>query len=193
MRKSESIVKLQELGLNTLDYFITENKAEVIHYLARHADEKMSLRTERGDQYDCPFYYMTKGESLLAIALKHLSEGYKLILAPSLDIKGCLAFGVVAFGANKGDCAEFVEGEGKVREVYTHPDNQSVMIDRVSLVPVTVKEVGKRMAPILNSIYRELKEVCWDEVPCCIEWSYYSQAVGVKKQSLIVWELRPYA
>lgn len=193
MRKSESIVKLQSLGLNTLNYFITENKAEVIHYLARHADDKMSLRTEKGDQFECPFYYMIKGENLLAIALKHLSEGYKLILAPSLDIKGCLAFGVVAFGENKEDCIEFVEGEGKVREVYSHPDKQSVVIERVRLVPVSVKQVGKRMAPILNMIYRQLKECCYDEIPCCVEWSFYDSGVGVLSQPLIVWELRPYA
>ena len=193
MKKSESIVKLQTLGLNTLNYFITENKAEVIHYLARHADDKMSLRTEKGDQYELPFYYMIKGEHLLAIALKHLSEGYKLILAPSLDIAGCIAFGVVAFGESKEDCIEFVEGEGKVREVYAHPNTQSIIIDRSRLVPVTAKQVGKRMAPIINNLYRSLRESCYDEIPCCVEWSYYDHGVGVLSQPLIVWELRPYA
>lgn len=181
------------LGLNTLNYFITENKAELIHYLARHADEKMSLRTEKGDQYDCPFYYMIKGENLLTIALKHLSEGYKLILAPSLDTKGCLAFGVVAFGESREDCIEFVVGEGKVREVYSHPGKLSIVVNRAKLIPINIKQVGKEMAPILNIIYRQLKECCYDEIPCCIEWSFYDRGVGVLNQPLVVWEMRPYA
>lgn len=192
MRKSESIIKLQELGLNTLNYFITTNKQEVIHYLAKNANEKMSMRTERGDEYECPFYYMMPGEKLLPLALKHLDERYKLILSPSLDIKGCLLFGVVAYGMQKEDCIEFVVGEGKVREVYSHPQKQSINIKSTKLVPFLDKDFP-RVARYLNEIYKELKEVVWDEIPCCVEWSYYDRGVGAMSKPLIVWELRPYA
>lgn len=191
MRKSESIIKLEELGLNTLPYFITTNKAEVMHYLAKHADEKMSLRTERGDEFECPFYYMIPGQDLLPMALQHLSEGYKLILAPSLDVKGCLGFGVVAFGEEKEDRIEFVEGEGKVREVYTHPKMQSIVVPRGSLMATTQKKHPKSVI-MLNYIYSHLKKIVYDETPCCVEWSYYDRNVGAKKDQLIVWEIRPY-
>jgi len=193
MRKSESIIKLQELGLNTLNYFISENKSEILHYLARYSDTKMSMRTERRDEFDCPFYYMIPGEQLIPLSLDHLAEGYKLILSPSLDTDGCLAFGVVAFGKNKPDCIEFVPGEGKVREVYTHPKKQSILLDSGKLVPILAKEVPKGMAPLLNKVYKSLNDSCYDETPCCIEWSYYNRPVGSKEENLIVWEMRPYA
>lgn len=191
MRKSESIIKLQELGLNTLNYFITNNKQEVIHYLAKNAETKLSLRTERGDEYELPFYYMIPGEKLLPIALKHLTEGYKLIFAPSLDVKGCLLFGVVAYGFQRPDCMEFVVGEGKVREVYSHPNKQSVYIEERRLVPFLDKDYPG-VAIHLNKIYRKLRDIVFDEIPCCVEWSLYNKGVGVLHDPLIVWELRPY-
>lgn len=191
MRKSESIIRMEALGLNTLDYFISTDKQEVLHYLAKHANDKMSLRTERGDEFLCPFYYMIPGELLIPIAIKHLGEKYTLILAPSLDIKGCLAFGSIALGEQEADVIEYVKGEGKVRELYKHPEAKHIILSDRSMVAVKEKD-HPGMALILNTIYKELKDKCYDEIPCCIEWSYYQQPIGVKHQQLIVWEVREY-
>jgi hypothetical protein len=191
MKKSESILKLEELGLNTLDYYITESKTETMHYLAKHADDLLSMRTERGNEFNCPFYYMMFGKALVKLALDHLDQGYKLIFAQSLDTKGCLAFGNLGLG-NSDTVMEFVLGEGKCRELENHPNKQTLFISYGAIIAATEKSYGKE-AVILNKIYLKIKEVCYDEIPCVVEWSYYNHPVGVKHEPAIFWEVRPYA
>ena len=189
MRKSQSIYKLMELGLNTLDYFISSNKGEVLHYLARHAEDKLSMRTEKGDNWQCPFYFMVPGEQLVPLAIKHLGEGYTLLLSQSLSTEGCLAFGVVAFGETKDDLLEFVWGQGKVRDLDSHPDL------KVFHIAPGMRAISKKDHPqagMLNAIWLEMKEKAYEERPCCIEWSLYNTPVGNLKKNLICWEVRAY-
>ena len=192
MRKSESILKLEEMGLNTPDYFITKDKREVIHYLGKHANDDVSMRTERGDEFKCPFYYMLTGETLLNDALRHLSEGYILIFSPSLDTKGCIAFGTVGLGESAADVMEFVLGPGKVRDLDSHPSAKSIFIPKGALQAVTYKDFPDHAA-ILNTIYRTAKLNAYDEIPCVLEWSWYKHGVGRKSTQDVWWELRPYA
>jgi hypothetical protein len=193
MKKSESILKLEELGLNTLDYYITESKTETMHYLAKHADDLLSMRTERGDEFNCPFYYMMFGKALGKLALTHLDEGYKLIFAQSLDTKGCLAFGNIGLGESAHTVMEFVLGEGKCRELDNHKDKQTLFIPYGSMVAAKEKSFSGGKAYILNKIYLTVKDKCYDEIPCVVEWSYYDRPVGVKLEPAIYWECRPYA
>lgn len=192
MKKSESILRLEAMGLNTLDYRIIETKSEVLHYLAKHANDKLSLRTERGDEFNCPFYYMMTGESLINQSLGHLEEGYKLIFAPSLSIDECIAFGNVGLSDSQTDVMEFVIGKGKVRDLDNHPDRHSILIQKPSLVPFKFSDFGEN-TEMLNSIYKKVYDICYTEIPCVVEWSYYKHPVGVLGTNDIYWEIRFYA
>jgi hypothetical protein len=189
MRKSESLAALELLGLNTIDYFITEDPKEATHYLAKHVLDRRSMRTERGDEFMCPFYYNLPGESLLPLALKHIGEGYKLIFSPSLDSKDCTAFGTVALTGELKDWIEYVNGPGLVRELDTHPNKVSVPVDGFSLIPV--KGNGSDVV-FLNTVYKLVAEHCHDQVPCVLEWSRYPYRVGKLQKYFIFWELRGY-
>ena len=182
---------MEQLGMNTLDYFITQNEKEVTHYLAKHMDDPISLRTERGTEYMCPFYYKIPGRDLVDKALGHLREGYKLILAPSLDTKNCLAFGTVALSEGAENVMEFVLEAGKVRELDSHPRKHTEVIPTMKMAAVMDKDYPGRAA-MLNMIYKDVKDTCYDQSPCVVEWSYYSMPVGRLKRNLIYWELRPY-
>ena len=191
MRKSESLYKLEELGLNTLNCFITTDKQEAMHYIAKHGEDLLSMRTERGNEFHCPFFYKIPGEQLLDLATKHLKEGYKLIFSPSLDTKGCLAFGTVALGENADDIIEVVFGEGKVRDLDNHKDLRTIVVPKGRMIVVSDKEYPGK-AYILNSIFSKLKEVTYDCIPCVIEFSFYDRPVGRLSQNDIYWELREY-
>ena len=193
MNKEESILKMEELDLNTLDYFITANEQEVMHYLAKHNDDLMSLRTQRGQEYLCPFYYMMLGKDLLPIALNHLHEGYTLILAPSLDTKGCLAFGAILFSDTVGDTIEYVIGEGKVRELDNHPNRYSHYVGVGDVVAVKASNnphLSQDQVLMLNRVYKTIKDAIYDDIPCVVEWSYYDRGVGRLNRNLICWEIR---
>lgn len=193
MRKSESIKKMEALDLNTLDYFTTGDEAETTHYFAKHMRDLMSLRTQRGKEFQCPYYYMMLGKELLPIALKHLQEGYTLILAPSLDTKGCLAFGAILFSDNTGDTIEYVIGEGKVRELDNHPNRHSHCVGVGSVVALRASEnlhLSPDQVVMLNGLYKVIKDAIYDDIPCVVEWSYYNQLVGRLNRNLIVWEIR---
>jgi len=190
MKKSESILELERLGLNILPYFCSRDKQELLHYLAKHAGDIVSMRTERGDDYNCPYYYSVRGEELIQKAIQHLNEGYVLILYPSLDIRGCRAFGTVALTDND-DIIEFVIGQGKIRDLYTHPDKKTVIIPPATMIPVKASDYGEN-AEMLNLIYKTIKEKCEELNNIVIEWSWYKSLVGLNQEHLICWELRKY-
>lgn len=191
MRKSESIIRMEKLGMNCLDYFITEDEKEVAHYLAKHMDVPLSLRTEKGSDYMCPFYYQVNGRNLIDKAQKHLSEGYKLILAPSLDTRGCLGFGTVGLSDTEYDVIEFVLEEGKVRDLDTHRHRQTLFVGAACMVPALDKDYPRK-AYILNKVYKEVRDICLPEAPCIVEWSYYNRPVGRLKKPIVFWEIRNY-
>lgn len=194
MRKSESIFRLEEAGLNTLDYFITKERSEVLHYLAKHSEDSISLRTERGDEFQCPYYYNTLGEAIRPYALKHLEEGYTLIFAPSLNIKDCEAFGTVAIGESGDDVIEVVFGQGKVRDLWTHPEKRTMIIPKGRMKAICAGEhelIDERII-LLNTIYAKVKEKLYEDIPFVIEWSWYNRKVGRLFTQEIFWEVRSY-
>lgn len=190
MKKSDSLQMLDILGLNTIDYFITMDKKEATHYLAKHVNEKRSMRTERGNEFLCPFYYNLPGEELLPRAMQHIDEGYKLIFSPSLDWKDSVAFGSIAILLNGDDCIEFVNGPGLCRDLDTHPDKQSLSILPGALVPIAWKD--SPIAAPLNGLYQLIRNNCYEMAPCIVEWSYYPYRVGKLGKHFIMWELRGY-
>ena len=192
MRKSESIYKLEETHLNTLDYFITREWSEVLHYLAKHQKEALSMRTERGAEFQCPYYYNMLGDQLWDIAKKHLREGYTLLFSPCLDTQECLAFGTIGLGENNSDMIEVVFGPGKVRELDNHPNKISLIIPkgRMKAIIAQEHELTDDRIILLNTIFKKVKDALYDEIPCVIEWSWYSQGVGRLGTKDIYWEIR---
>jgi len=125
------------------------------------------------------------------LALTHMNQGYKLIFSESLDTKGCLAFGTVGLGESADTVMEFVLGEGKVRDLDSHPEARTLFIPQGAIIAVKDSDFPGN-AHILNSVYMRVKATCYDEIPCVVEWSYYDHQVGRCGTHDIYWELRPY-
>lgn len=190
MRKSESLQMLDLLGLNTIEYFVTKDKREATHYLAKHMGGKRSMRTERGDQFLCPFYYNIPGEELLPKALQHIDEGFTLIFSNSLDGNDTQMFGTIALTGGLDDHAEIVVGPGKVRELDTHPNKQHIKFNPGSVAPIVHVDPWVRRE--IWYLYEVVKAACVDQVPCILEWSRYPYRVGQLQKYFIFWELRGY-
>lgn len=190
MKKSDSLLLLDMLGLNTIDYFITQDEREATHYLAKHLKEKRSMRTERGYEFLCPFYYNLPGEELLPKALQHLKEGYKLIFSNSLDWRDSIAFGSLALVDKGEDCIEFVHGPGLCRDLEKHKERQSINILRGTVFPFFKQDHA--LFNELNTLYKKVKNSCYDQIPCIVEWSLYPYLVGKNQENFIFWELRGY-
>lgn len=190
MRKTESIFKMESLGLNTLDCFITKDLDSVKEYLNKNQDKLLSMRTERGYEFGCPFYFMQKPEVLLEVAKKLIDENYTLLLYPALDTKGCLCFGTIGLAGNGDTVLEFVEGPGKVRELDVHPNRRSIVLppSRMNLL----LNGQSNLSRILNEVIIDVHDKCWEEPPCIVEFSYYSTPVGNLKKNQIYWEIRGY-
>lgn len=191
MRKSESLILLDMLGLNVLDFYITKDKREATHYLAKNMGKKKSMRTERGEEFLCPFYYFQPAESLLDKALKHLDEGYTLIFCDSLDGNDTVMFGALALtGTTRvSDHIDFVVGPGKLRELDTHPKKISFDIPSGTLRPfIEISGSEHLLAPL----YKTIQDKCYEYVPCVVEFSYYPYPVGKLRTNYVFWELRDY-
>ena len=185
MRKSESIFHLQSLGLNTLDCFITRDFRQAKAYLENHLDDKMSIRTERRDEFLCPFYYGQPGRNLITIAKERTDEGYLLLIYHYLDWRDSIAYGSIGLPKDGTTIVEFVDEPGLVRDLYSHQK-------RISLI----LRPGLAMVPNnlwLNTIIREVQECCYSESSCVVEWSLYKYPVGILQKPVIYWELRDYA
>lgn len=192
MRKSDSIIKLEELGLNVLPYFFTRDRKEALHYLAKHSSDIISMRTERNDEFECPYYYSFKGEDLIEKAIQHLDQNYTLILYPSIDILCCKAFGSLAITGDDTDILEFVIGPGKLRDLYHHPDRKTEYVLYNSLVPFLFSDYGEN-AEILNNVYKTIRDkIKHNGNHIVIEWSWYKFPVGIRRENLVCWEIRPY-
>lgn len=195
MKKSDSLIKLDSLGMNTIDYFITKDKKEATHYLAKHITGRRSMRTERGDEFLCPFYYWYPSEDLLPKALKHIDEGYKLIFSDSLDWKESVAFGSVALTKELNDHIDLVFGPGLCRDLEAHPKRISIAIPIGTITPfkeVVLENNDINQIRLLNTIYKLVKDKCLDLAPCVVEFSRYPYPVGKMKKHFIFWELRSY-
>lgn len=192
MRKSESIYKLEETGLNTLDYFISKDWGEILHYLAKHRQDFLSMRTERGSEFQCPYFYNMTGDQLWDIARKNLGLGYTLLFSPCLDTKGCIAFGTIGLGENNPDMIEVVFGPGKVRELDNHPNKLSLVIPKGRMKAIIAGEhelIDDRII-LLNTLFKQVKDSLYDEIPCIVEWSWYEGLVGRLGRHEIFWEIR---
>ena len=190
MRKSESIRQMQDLGLNTLDCLITDNLGMALGYLYENAETKVSIRTERRDEFGCPFFFMVPGKELIEPAKRLLAAGYKLLLYPALDTAGCLAFGTVALPKDGSVIVEFVEGPGKVRELDNHPQKKSIILPTGKFQVVYEKDTP--ICHLINEIITDVCNKCYNEGSVVVEWSYYGPLVGNRHHHAIYWELRPY-
>ena len=108
MRKSESILYMQYIGLNTLECLITNNIDKAIAYIQEHKGKRLSMRTERGYEFLCPFYYNISGEELISHVTNKINTGYTLLLYPYLDYRDSLSYGTVGFMENGDIIVEYV-------------------------------------------------------------------------------------
>ena len=185
MKKSDGIYLMQSLGLNTLDCLITNDQDLAFNYLHENHNIRISMRTERGHEFGSPFYYGKIGAGLVELAKQHIQEGYTLILYPYLDYKDSIAYGTVGLPPDGSTIIEFVEGPGLIRELDASPARLSITI------PPGLVSLPNR--PLISEVVREVKELCYNEQACIVEWSIYRYSVGILHKPIIYWELRDYA
>ena len=178
---------MQKLGLNTLDCLITASRDKAVAYLQSEPKNKMSMRTEKGSDFLCPFYYGKPGEELVDVALKHIKEGYTLLLYPYLDYVDSFCYGALGLPEDGSIIAEYVMEPGIVRWLDAHPHKESYI-----LMPGTFQNIHAE--PLVNEVIKEVKEILYyDQPPCIVEWSYYKMSVGNRHRKIIYWEIRDYA
>ena len=189
MKKTDSIFKMQSLGLNTLDCFITKDFSVAKTYLRAMGCTLMSMRTERGYEFLCPFYYMQTAQNLIDVAKQCINAGYTVMIYPGLP-KDNICFGTVALPKDGTIVVEWVEGAGLLRELDTHPRKKHMLF-----LPGTMQFLTPMMTPCyreINEVILEVREKCYDEPPCIIEWSYFHRKVGMLNKNQIFWEIRSY-
>lgn len=190
MKKTESIVKMRNLGLNVLDCLITDSLEEARAFIIFLADdsgvEKVSIRTERGYEFGCPFLYGKNPIELLGMIDDLVNKGYTLIIYPYLDWKASVAYGTVAFPRDGRIIAEYVLAPGLVRELDNHKDKKVEILNPGKYRYFREKLTNEVLKKLLDLELYELEE------SMVYEWSYYERPVGELDENLIFWEMRAY-
>lgn len=190
LKKSDSIKKMQELGLNTMDCLITKDFDQAQAFCKKHSDKILSMRTERGNEFLCPFYYGMKASELIIKAIDCLGKGYTLLLYQYLDFNDSLGMGTISVSPFGEITAEFAEGKGLLRDLYSHPGLKSITlpIGTISLIRPDQSSFYREV----NEVIMEVRELCRDEPPYIVEWSWYKPLVGSLQKHPIYWEIRDY-
>ena len=192
LTKSQSIRFMQSLGFNTLDCTITQDLVAVENEL-KDSSVLYSMRTERGNEFACPFYFCKPAAEIINFARQHLDEGYTLLIYPALPTVDCLAFGAIGLPASGELVIEVVEEAGLVRELDNHTKKKTIIIKPGELRHVFAKNHSLKFPWAIEEVLSEVIYLLWDyPKPCVVEWSYYKRLVGALKKNAIYWEIRDY-
>ena len=189
MSKGESLDFLKNMGFNTIDYQICRKEAEVVDFLkARKMDRVgFSIRTQKDGEdnksnFKYPFYLGIKNEEQFAkISGELLKEGYTLIVSKTLDPEETVCKGTAVINSPENVLVEYITGPGTVRQLEEETPSQSnlYIFDSVRS-PAWLREI----------FFFMVEKLCKENI--IVEWSYYPYPVGLLKQQLILWELRPW-
>jgi hypothetical protein len=190
MSKSDSLDHLAKLGLNTPDYTVCHTLADLEDFLdTLKAPKGISLRTERGEEFRCPYFAQLTVTEAIAHGRRLLHDGYTLIPFATIDIRDCLQKGmVVRLPAEEGlpeyarkTMLEYSSGPGNVRDV----EQGKGKIDRLYM------EDHLPVGPVWD-VLRLVCKKYFATPPQIVEWSHYKYPVGRLSHPIIFWEVRPW-
>lgn len=194
MNKIQSVNLLRGLGFNVpelLETFLAYDsetfsaKWEDFRSSLQEAFPKLSIRTSKGDESKCPHYPNISWNESKTLTEKLLEEGYEVYLFEGIDPANCLRRGnFIAFSSYDIEPGkvfiEYLEGPGTVRDLEGSDKTISLVIS----APGTVPEKFTGLALAYFDHPQLLGKI--------LEWSEYKIPVGVHKQALICWEVRPW-
>ena len=186
MNKISSLRYLHSLGLNTprilLELYGKEDLEKWQNYYATH-EGRVSLRTEKGDDFKCPHHPNIKLNKATIEVKYLLSQGYKVYVFEAIDPANCLSRGNFIYGSDGISTVEYMLGPGTVRDLERAPDE---LINRESFRALD----GVKDQHIHTVVAKLIPLVKWkDQI---VEWSYYNKAVGNRSDYVIFWEIRPW-
>lgn len=191
MKKSDSLLKLMGMRLNTIAFKIMTDRASIKRFFKSIDQEsKYSIRTERNEgEYELPFFYGKKVKELIPEIDKLCDDKYKLIIYKTLDAKDSIMCGAVG---RMGDMVtvDYMIGPGTIRDMMkSRPLNITSspinILQEIGKLPKTERDV--LMVIVSNLLTKMRKEDNW-----IVEWSYYPYNCGVLKQPDVYWEIRDF-
>lgn len=199
MNKYESLVYLRDIKkLNTPDFNLVKDKNELSRLLDKMVLKNNSIHGLRistrtmypgAISFNTPFFPNRElNRSLIDELTKCIDDGYNLIVAEAIDPNDTLFKGnfmmYPSFSMRKFDfMIEFTNGSGTCRDLET-----SKKITSTSNIHEALNIIGY---PI-QKIFTECKGIFNDlgNKPIVVEWSIYDRPIGIKKKSIIYWEVR---
>ena len=191
MKKSDSLLKLMGMRLNTIAFKIMSDKATIKRFFKSiDPESKYSIRTERNEgEYELPFFYGKKVKDLIPEVDKLCDEKYKLIIYKTLDAKDSIMCGAVG---KMGELVtvDYMIGPGTIRDMMkSRPlnvtSNPTTILQEIGKLPRAERDV--LMVIVSNLLTKMRKEDNW-----IVEWSYYPYNCGVLKQPDVYWEIRDF-
>lgn len=190
--KYESLEYLKGKGYNTPDFRLVTNPQELNNVIIEFANErKISIRSFRPNQlsFNEPFYpNQVITVVVIETLLRHLRDGYHLIMARGVDPTGTAWKGNImiypSFSMRRFDfIIECTAGYGTVRDLET-----SKKVLRYTNLHDALNVMGYQ----IQKIFIATKDVFadMDKQPVILEWSIYDFPVGIRNKHAIYWEVR---
>ena len=180
MHKHDSLVQLESWGLNVSPYLLYRPGLSVRQAEKILGPGMWGVRTERGDETQCPFWHCLHDAPALAEAQRLLSGGYNVLLQKSI-VQDSLANGCVAIPSSGEPFVEYRAGEMTQREA------QGQSLKRIDWW-------SKRLSSLEELLLDEVQSPTIAVAPrgAIIEWSLFPTPRGKLNQPVVWWEVRPY-
>jgi len=200
--KTDSILKLESLKLNTPEIQILRSMKDVDRFLSLEGMgwKRVSIRTDNKKEeavykkWGLPFHPNKSWEEALEIINKELyplvDEEIDIIVSRGIDPNNALLCGKYRKSYQEGDIIEYVSGPCTVRDVDSGIPKRWDVSDMPMPTELTavlsrdlVTNIGSLPYIVRWAISRKFR------VPFIVEFSAYAHAVGKLNRPLIFWEV----
>lgn len=195
-KKTESLLKLADLDVNTPNIKIMRSGVELSNFLKCNMGgwERISIRTDTKKEYEnyrkwgLPFYpYQTKEEFkkiLRQELLELVDKSIDILVAEGINPQDVLISGKYFKSTNR-DIIEYILGPSTVRDVdRSIPKHWDLSLESpprdFNLVSA---DLGELLCKVNRIIFLRFK------IPFVVEFSIYPYPVGKLKKTLIFWEV----
>ncbi len=178
MKKLDSIVELERRSLNTIPAMLFTPGMAYIDVYRELGRRRLAVRTERGDDRECPFLLNLNAHTALIEARLLTKQGYGVLICHQPAVK-CLANGSFATPTTGDPFLEYVAGPGTQRDIK----DQS--LTRLTFWSQAQSQLEHRL---LDTVFATgAGHIRAGEIA---EWSLFAEPVGRLEQQDIWWEIR---
>lgn len=204
MGKIHSLKELQLMGLNVPELLVSlgqfdQDKAVKWEAAMQKMSkimprEKISIRTERDGETNCPHFPNVTRSVADNHVRKLAKQGYAIHAFVGIDPKDCRVKGNITRQPSTDGkfvyVIDYFGGPGTVREIEKKSKFFSVSGDPPEIEPVKLSDnpFAEELSELIQ-LYYDHRDQFNNQI---LEWSYYPNMVGLKKRNFIFWELRPW-